>query len=229
MSVYGAPPEQIAEVPNFDLVEFMHYLYLPIKMPGIDQIRMPENLFRAPGVTDLVHECVKREGGIEGLEGKYVYLTARCGYATPDNPLNRPGWHCDGFGTEDINYVLWTEYGTRFCMQPFPGVSPDHLESMGQFEGQVRDENIEDGLPERTLYRLTPYVVHATPLIPPPGCMRQFLKISVSPNKYNLLGNSHNYLFDYDWKMWPRDQARNDTTYAERDYFPEGWDGASAL
>jgi len=36
--------------------------------------------------------------------------------------------------------------------------------------------------------------------------------------KYNLYNNSHNYLFDYEWEMVDREETRNDTTAAQRDY-----------
>jgi hypothetical protein len=40
--------------------------------------------------------------------------------------------------------------------------------------------------------------------------MRRFVKVSLSSHRYNLIGNSHNHLLDYDWQMFPRDAARND-------------------
>jgi hypothetical protein len=39
--------------------------------------------------------------------------------------------------------------------------------------------------------------------------MRAFLKVSISKDKYDLIGNSHNYLLDYDWQMKERKQERN--------------------
>lgn len=35
-------------------------------------------------------------------------------------------------------------------------------------------------------------------------------------NRYNLAGNSHNYLFDYKWDMHPRAKTRNDPAYCGR-------------
>jgi hypothetical protein len=56
---------------------------------------------------------------------------------------------------------------------------------------------------------------------PPPGGMRSFLKISLSHQKYNLVGNSHNYLFDYNWDLHDRDTLRNDPAYAGKDSGPQ--------
>lgn len=57
-----------------------------------------------------------------------------------------------------------------------------------------------------------------TPEIPPPGGMRSFFKISVSTHRYDLLGNSHNYLLDYSWPMLDRQTLRNQPSGGSRDY-----------
>lgn len=215
MSDYGAMPLTVGSFPEVDLVEFMHYQYLPIKMADGDAVRLPARLYRP--LRHLVHAVISDSGA---MRGRYVYVTARCGYATPDNPLNRPGWHCDGFGTEDINYVWWDRWSSRFAHQPFHGIVPGHVESMRQFEEQIKEDCVVT-LPDKVLYRLDPFVVHATPLIDPPGGMRQFVKVSVSEHRYNLLGNSHNHAFDYCWQMHPRDAARNDPHYGEADFVPD--------
>jgi hypothetical protein len=92
---------------------------------------------------------------------------------------------------------------------------------MRQFEHQVKLDHI-DPRPERWLYKLNPFVVHATPIIQEPGEMRSFVKVSVSKHRYNLVGNSHNYLFDYEWEMFERTDVRNDPTYAQADYYEVG-------
>lgn len=71
--------------------------------------------------------------------------------------------------------------------------------------------------PEATLYAIDPGVVHATPLIEGPGCMRQYVKVSLSNERYNLENNSHNYLFDYDWPLHNREMLRNDPHRAQAD------------
>lgn len=206
---YGMPPILCG---HFDvhLTEVMYYLYLPVRMQehGID-IRLPPNL--AP-IRSLIGHAI----GYNVDHFKYVYVSARKGWATPDNPLNRPGWHCDGFGTDDLNFVWWRGPGTRFAHQPFFDISADHVESLQQFDRQIVPDRI-DTPPEAHLYGLTPSVVHATPIIKAPGCMRSYVKISLSNERYNLWGNSHNHLFDYDWPMVSRDDVRNDTHKAQAD------------
>lgn len=219
---YGAPPQLIDVFPDMDLVELQFLQYLPIFMPDVSVVRMPPNLFAIHDFRHMLHAVMEDNGGLEKMaaDGLYVYVTTRHGFATPGNPLNRPGWHCDGFGTQDLNYIWWNRWGTRFAGQPFFNIDSGHVKSMEQFEQQLDPEKVYT--PETGgLYRLTPFVVHTTPEIPEPGGMRQFIKFSVSPHRYNLLGNTHNYLFEYDWKMYERDALRNDPAYGEQDYVAE--------
>ena len=215
--MYGKPPIFVADFDNVALPEVMHYLYLPVAMLGQDGIRLPNNLM---GLRPMIFLAKRHVLAQEGHGYKYVYLTARKGWASPDNPLNRPGWHCDGFGTKYLNYIWWSGPGTRFAVQKFKDISNNHLDSLRQFEEQIDATRIQNGT-ERGLYALDPFVVHATPLIEPPGCMRQFVKISFSDHRYNLADNSHNHLFDYDWPTHPRDVLRNDPHKAQLDYVEE--------
>ncbi len=211
---YGSAPEVIGP---FDPAwsEYMHYLYLPVAMPGQIGIRLPRRLeFLRPVVNDAWAR--------DGHPFDYCYVTARRGFATPDNPLNRPGWHADGFGTDDVNYVWSDRFPTRFALGDFGEISDDHVVSAAQFEGVVGagEVDVVDGVPG-TVYRLDASVIHATPEIPAPGGERSFFKVSLSNDRYNLAGNSHNYLFDYDWKMWDRAEVRNDPAYAGGDAGPQ--------
>lgn len=210
MSDYGRHPTVV--VPDFNpgWYEYMHYLYLPVKMAGDPYVALPPRL---DFLRVLVHGAI----ATEEWDG-YVYVTARRGWASPDNPLNRPGWHTDGFGSTDINFIWTDKFPTRFAVNPFVDISDSHVLSAKQFEHQVKTVVT---YPERTVLRLDPFVVHATPEIPEPGGERSFFKISLGRERYNLLGNSHNYLLEYDWKMWSRSEIRNDPAYAGGDFAPQ--------
>lgn len=216
---FGDAPVALGRFP-FDLREVMYYLYLPVVLHDDLEIRLPPNV---EVCRPMIQYCMADALGLFGRRKKqhsfrYVYLSARKGWATPDNPLNRPGWHSDGFGTDDLNYLWWTGPGTRFAIQRFENISDDHLVSLQQFEAQVRDECVLSDFREKQCYAVHPGVVHATPLIEAPGCMRQYVKVSLSNRRYNLENNSHNYLFDYDWPLHPRAEMRNDTQKAQLDY-----------
>lgn len=210
---YGDPPEVMA-VFDLDFAEYMHFMYLPIRIGSEApwDLRVPRRLMFA---RDLILHATYVEWK-RGHAWQYVYLTARRGFATPGNPLNRPGWHADGFGTDDVNYVWTDRYPTQFALQRFTGVSDDHVESLRAFEDQIIPDRIRT-YPNRTLLRLDPFVIHAAPEIPPPGGERLFLKVSFSNDRYDLIGNSHNYLFDYEWPMHSRAEVRNDPARAAGD------------
>lgn len=196
----------------------MYYLYLPVKMRDTSDVRIPENV---KGLWPLIEEAMTVAArSNRDIHADYVYLSARKGWATPDNPLNRPGWHSDGFGTEDLNFVWWRGTGTRFAIGDFGIVPEDHITSLEHFEriaqhsGKVK---IVEDYPERCLYEIDPYVVHATPNMTS-SAWRQYVKVSISTERYNLENNSHNYLFEYDWPLYSRSVIRNDPAKAQQDY-----------
>lgn len=207
---YGSKPELIGTY-DLDFDEYMHFMYLPLVIPE-DGPALPERLRFA---SEMVADAVCNELRL-GNSWQYVYVTARRGFATPGNPLNRPGWHSDGFGTEDINYVWTDRYPTLFAEQEFDPIEADHVGSIKQFEAQIREENIQT-YGDKILMRLDPSVIHAAPNIPAPGGERSFLKVSFSNSRYNLRGNSHNHLLDYDWEMFDRSAIRNDPAHSEQD------------
>lgn len=213
MNDYGKAPEAIGTY-DLDFTEYMHYMYLPVCIAEIDaRIVLPERLkFAQKMVVDaLMVELIEHR-----TNWKYIYVTARRGFATPGNPLNRPGWHADGFGTEDINYVWTDRYPTLFAVQEFTDISTEHTDSMRQFEDQIDPASIVK-YPDKVLQRLDPFVIHAAPEIPAPGGERSFFKVSFSNTRYNLRGNSHNHLLNYDWPMHDRAAVRNDPARAESD------------
>lgn len=245
MNKYGSSPVFVGQYDGVDLKEVMYYLYLPVQFPegeqrsrnkpketlyrGFDERRIPKNL-EVTGIRVLIADAL-RFAVAKGrdVNKDYVYVSARKGWATPDNPLNRPGWHCDGFGTNDMNFVWWDGPGTRFAVGEFSNISDDHIKSLAQFEEQINKNGLNEwcdpGLIDiiqgkaHGFYYIDPFCVHSTPLIDPPGCMRQYIKISLSTERYNLENNSHNYDFNYNWEMHGREVVRNDTYQAARDYF----------
>lgn len=209
---YGTKPEVIGTY-DIECTEMMFYMYLPIKMPN-SGVKLPERL---QIFFPLIDSLIKKEISLTCLhiKSKYIYITAKHLFITPDNPGNRPGYHTDGFLTDDINYIWYDKLPTVFNIGEFD-ITEDHTASMSEFEQQARPEN-EVIYPAGTLLRLTPKVVHRTPDIWEPT-MRTFVKISISKHKYNLIGNSHNHLFDYNWKMYARSEVRNDPVFKEADF-----------
>jgi len=211
MSRYGKPPEvMVRKIHMSPGMEMMAYLYLPIKLPyGSIKLEPRLNFIR-----NIIYEVNNRED----TSSRYIYTTVKNLFVTPDNPGNRPGWHSDGFLTDDINYIWCDRDPTIFCEQKF-NIQNDHKVSMEQFIEQAKKEN-ERTYVEGTLLRLDQFNIHRSPDITVPG-MRMFIKISVSKHRYNLAGNSHNHLLDYNWRMYGRDSLRNHPIHEERDYYDE--------
>lgn len=198
MIVRSAPPVNVSRIMLFP-PELMFVQYMPIRMPGTD-VRIPQNLRFLKPLVDMVGY----------YEDEYVYVTAKHFYVTPGNPGNRPGWHIDGFGTNDINLIWYDSMPTEFCVQDFD-LREDHEGAMEDMEAQVKPENIKT-YPVGSLLCLDHSMVHRTTECTK-GHYRTFVKISLSKDKYNLQGNAHNYLFDYSWTMVERGETRNHTTH----------------
>jgi hypothetical protein len=201
---YGKLPTALGQY-HLDGLEMMLYQYLPIKLAGHP---LPTSERRLRRFETIIGAAVCDYIGTFGLDryvNAYVYVTAKCMYITPGSCFNRPGWHTDGFGTEDINYIWYDAHPTQFSTGPFTDISDDHELSIQQFDAQAKE--VVAYAPEMLL-RLDRYMVHrVNPEMP--GGMRTFLKVSISADKYNLKGNSVNYDLPYSWDMADRKEHRN--------------------
>ena len=205
MSVYGALPASIGSK-HIDCGELMLYLYLPIKLAGCTAIQIEKRL---ECFSDLLGAICCDYIGYRGLDDfveSYIYLTAKRNYVAPGSNLNRPGWHSDGYLTDDINYVWYDSVPTIFNSSPF-ALSPDDSLSMREMEEQAQPYN-NHSFPEGSILRLDQFNVHR-PGEATSSLIRTFVKVSFSKDKYDLLGNSKNFLLDYDWPMRKRELTRN--------------------
>lgn len=193
--VYGGLPKNLGKVDvDSDQAEFCFVQYLPIKFPFI-AIAIPDNLKWVVPLVDLALNS-------EYCNGKYMYLTVKKMYGSG----NREGWHTDGFGTDDTNLIWYDKSPTQFDHGVFY-LNRCHEKSIEQMEYQHKEENIIE-YPNKTLLLLDQGIVHRVNPKPFEG-FRTFVKISISDSKYNLKGNAHNYLLDYNWKMKDRSMDRN--------------------
>lgn len=213
---YGNAPREMG-IWDLKFEEYMHYMYLPIMIPEEDVIEIPENLAFA---QEMIVSAIEAEWLRSGRNAfSHIYVTARRGFATPGNPLNRPGWHSDGFGTTDVNYVWTDRFPTLFAIGHFGDISEDHVESSRQFATTAENSALTtiETYADKELLRLDPSVIHTAPPIPAPGGERSFFKISFSNSRYNLKGNAHNHRLDYDWPMFDRQVVRNDPHSSQGD------------
>lgn len=204
MPHYGELPKQIGTY-TVECKEMMFYQYLPIKLMGN---HMPVYEDRLKCFDNLVGTILCDFVGTFGLDryvNSYVYLTAKYMYQKDGCSYNRPGWHSDGFMTDDINYIWYDKDPTLFNGSNFILTNDDAL-SIDEMELQAKPVfNIR--YPVNTILRLDQHNIHRVGSIS--EGMRTFVKVSFSKDKYDLIGNSHNYLLDYDWEMKARKKQRN--------------------
>lgn len=193
--------------------EYMAYLYMPIKLIDSHQVEYEARLdVFDPIIQRSYTDFVNTFGGDEFF-GRYMYITAKRLFVTPDNIGNRPGWHCDGFGTDDINYIWTDKFPTIFNHGLFSVDNDDRLALQQMKERVDSASNYNFGVGH--LARIDSKVLHRTPTIYESG-MRTFVKISFSRHRFNLEGNTRNYRLSYDWSMYPRENERNIENKAER-------------
>lgn len=202
MGKYGLPPTNLGTI-DLAPVEMMFWLYCPIKMVGSSAMVIPENLQQFLPLLERVRDDCRNR-----WRESYVYLTAKTLWVTQDNPGNRPGWHSDGFMTDDLNYVWSDRDGTLFWVpEDMIDFTQDHEISLGEMGG-IASFGPTIAYPDKSLLRLDETVIHRVNDFKSPG-MRSFVKVSVSRHKYNLVGNSINHLLPNDWYFTPRAAERN--------------------
>lgn len=203
-AVYGAPPVDLGLI-DLSPSEMMFWMYCPIKLPGMLSVSAPDNLKQFSRLwAKAAHDCVDR------WKDSYVYITAKTVFATAENPGNRPGWHSDGFLTDDLNYI-WCDANPTIFWEPdirfrFPA---DHSASLAQMQA-VADLHFHEHrtYPLKHLLRLDQTVLHKVDTAIQPG-VRAFVKVSVSKHRYALRGNSINHELAGDWSYADRQVERN--------------------
>lgn len=203
--IYGTAPVNLGLI-DMHITEMLFWMYCPIKLRDTHHMVIPDNLRQFEPIVYAAME----EVGEERWRRDFVYLTAKNVYTTPDNTAQRPGWHCDGFMTDDLNYIWADKEPTLFWVPPaLISLPQDHAESIAKME------TITDAAPEfnrtyplRHLLRLDQTVIHRVNDFSGSG-MRAFVKLSVSRHPFNLVGNSINHKLAPDWHYEHRSAERN--------------------
>jgi hypothetical protein len=210
---YGKEPQVFNTPIEIKDNQSKYFLYMPIKMP-YSYIKIPSIL---KDYEPLVLKAIKNEeANHQSILDLYVYLSVEVSPVKAGMTQKRPGWHTDGFLTDDINYIWHNDLPTEFCIQEFT-IALDHNVSMEQFTKHARNDFIKT-YPVNKLMRLTDENVHRCALATKHIQSRIFVKVSFSKEKYNLKGNTHNPLFDYEWVMHDRQEVRNCPIKKESDY-----------
>jgi hypothetical protein len=198
-TTYGDLPKDLGLV-DLSPTEMMFWLYCPISTPR-EATELPPNLVQFRPIVDAVIAQ-----GVDHYCDSYVYITAKTLWVEGGYIGNRPGWHSDGFGTDDVNYIWYDRAPTEFFQDRFD-LPDDCADAMARMEARAASAKIVT-YPAKHLLRLTPSVIHRSPVGFAPG-MRTFVKVSVSADQYNLEGNSINHGLAERWPLVPRAEVRN--------------------
>ena len=196
---------------SFDIQfdEYCYYLYMPIKLAGDFSYKIEKRLDLFIYIID---DCIRdytKTYGIYNYYDSYIYLTVKHKYQTKTDSINRSGWHIDGYDPDsdfkEINY-LWSNVQSTIYNSSSFNLSKDHALSLEQMKEQALPEN-DYTFPDNSLVRVDDTIVHRVgDIIEGNRC---FVKVTFSNKRFNLLGNTRNYLLNYNWKMYTRDKTRN--------------------
>lgn len=186
--------------------EMFFYQYLPIKLQGQHNPIIERRLDCFNKLVGKVCCDFIGEFGLNTYMDCYVYLTAKRMYVNPQCSFNRPGYHSDGFGTSDINYIWSDKFPTVFNTTSFQ-LSEDDSISLLEMEAQAKKTN-EVTFLDNSILRLNQFNIHKCGEVTE-TTVRTFAKISFSGDKYDLKGNSHNHELNYNWELKDRKQQRN--------------------
>jgi hypothetical protein len=204
---YGLPPKLLGQF-DCDITEMQFRQYLPISVPQeLSYSLDTPSLDPCKEIIDFI-----RDSNEDEFYFSYVYLTVKHLWVSGEFIGNRPGWHSDGFGTNDINYVWADRVPTDYlideqdCRFDFEGADCDRMYSY--IDNVMMKYCAIVNYSDRELIRLDPSVIHRSPVGFDAG-MRTFVKVSLSDQKYNLLGNAINHKLNLNWDMVERDVSRN--------------------
>ena len=204
MNKYGTLPTDLGLI-DISPVEMLCWLYLPISLSNSLTVKLPPNLQAFRPILDAVYNDLE----IEFARDSYIYITAKTLFVNPENPGNRPGWHSDGFMTDDINYVWSDSNPTVFWKADDVVALPqDHVKSMEVMSNLADNTGEWCVYSNKHLLRLDQQHVHRVGERSSSG-MRTFVKVSVSKHLYAHVGNSINHELDYSHPTVKREIDRN--------------------
>ena len=211
MKTYGNSPVEIASDVIVDNSEMYFYQYLPIQLVECNydlHFALPEQLNNLWVLLLKVKDDFIKNFGEDEYYNNNIYLTAKCLYVKGGENINRMGWHCDGFMSDDINYIWSDCIPTEYVVGKFELIQ-EHEKSIEQMNRLFYNSQ-PFKCKQNSIYRLDETVIHRCDYNQSKeAVLRHFVKVSFSKEKYSLKGNSHNYLLDYDWEMKERSIKRN--------------------
>jgi hypothetical protein len=196
---YPRPPIDMGLM-EYDSVLPINVLRMPLKFPNTD--------YRIPKELALIESLIRRVSEYEAFinpnhKDYFCHITYDFSIVKKNMFHRFPGFHGDGIqGTKitpkvnaEHSYILTTNPGTEFCLQPF---FLKHLDEAKhnyflEFDKQARENNIYRSLSNH-LYLIDPYMVHRTPKIDA-DISRLFIRITFAATELQHPKNTINPLF----------------------------------
>lgn len=211
--IYGALPTNLGPV-NLDCSEMLYWLYCPVRLPSTGVWGCNAGFVVPPNLKQFMPLLRFAETYVSVMDenrwdNSFVYVTAKTMWCD-GRTANRPGWHSDGFLTDDLNFIWQDRAPTIFCHDAERvAFTSDHLLSLKEMEewAEARPQN-HVTYPLKHLLLLDQSVIHKVDDKMAPG-IRTFVKISVSRHPYALRGNSINHELPLDVAYAERLEERN--------------------
>ena len=186
--------ENIQKCPNV--------LRMPLKWWESEDIKVPEEFSYIQSILHRIFTYDKCHNPLYHLQAAHITHDTRI---VEEGKTHRfPGFHGDdlqggSFPEKEIvahSYILTSDPGTEFCLQPFfvGHIEDSHERHFTEFDKQAQEDNIYVTRPGH-LYLMDPYSVHRTPLETTPG-PRTFLRITFSTANMLLPHNTVNPMFE---------------------------------
>jgi len=189
----------IADVTSIQSVP--NTLRMPLKWWDSEEIHIPEEL---TPIRSILHRIFTYD---KCHNPNYISQVAHITHDTREIEEGKthrfPGFHGDdlqggSFPEKETiahSYILTTDPGTEFCLQPFfvGHLDDTHERLFTEFDKQASEENIYT-TKSGHIYLMDPYAVHRTPLHTVPG-PRTFLRVTFSTPNMLLPHNTLNPMF----------------------------------
>lgn len=171
--------------------EYCNISNMCIKQAGHSEYQIPANIEHI--VWEAIATAHELNDKLYHSDWLYnCYLTLKHEYVNHASTGTRPGWHIDGFMSDQMNFI-WTDcLPTAVVVGDF-SVSADHDLSLTEMTHQAQGRQIIH-LKPKNMYELSQEVVHA-PVVDDTRSpiLRTFLKLTFTKEEFNCARNAWNY------------------------------------
>lgn len=200
-----------AEIEFYSVNDSIRVLDMPIKFPGTEY-KIPQELTH---LISIIKKIASHEHIINSkINDYFCYLTIDRRIVKSGNTTRKSGIHVDGFqgarlGEKlpvDHSYIIYNNLPTIFYNQAFKVQKEWDKNCHNYFEGfeKQKSKSSEVTYPVNTVLLIDAYTLHEAPMVLE-DTHRTFVRLSYTVREFDRLGNAHNHMFEYEWKMFPRD------------------------